>query len=174
MTMPIRIPLSVEQRAQARLAAARGNPEPRFRAHALARLAQGAGNPGDAWTFFQESLRVALACHEPYRRVAASAWPIRAAWQRGIDLPGWLVPQLLAEASRIQQPSSRVYALELLWKANCPDIQNAFIETCLTAPTWRAGRALVRLCQTLEPEQARALLERIPPGRVRRKAERLT
>lgn len=165
------------------LAAARAHSDPWFRAQALAHLARYAPDQDSLERLFRESLEAARACDEPYKRVAVAAWPVRAAVERGLVLPTGLVHRLLQEADRIEQPSSRVEALELLWQGIFPlgpagraRVESAFVEACFTADTWRAPRALVCFLQVLvtrEPERARALLERMPPGRSRRRAERL-
>lgn len=97
-----------------------------------------------------EALSTAAFCDHPYKRVAVSAWPVRALSERGkLDEASRTLMRSLAEAGHIQHPISKMDALELLWHAAwLPPIDGGeqalseLVKACEAAESWKSGRCL--------------------------------
>lgn len=164
------------------LALARQVDDPWFRCQALAwaaRFAPDAAVP----TIVREAFAAAAADPDPYKVVGASAWPARAAIERGqvADLAGTL-RRLLGTAETIAHPVRRLDALFLLFQAVHPlggaarrDALAAVVSACLSARSWRAGRTMrdaALMVASEDPAGAARLAELLSEGRHRRQALR--
>lgn len=97
-----------------------------------------------------EALSTAAFCDHPYKRVAVSAWPVRALSERGkLHEASRTLMRSLAEAGHIQHPVSKMDAQELLWHAAwLPPIDGGeqalseLVKACETAESWKSGRCL--------------------------------
>jgi len=166
--------------AIAALKIARGIVDPWYRCQALAMVARYIPEK-DFDTTMAEALE---ACHsnlDVYKCVAVSAWPVRAAVERGqIEHLDRLVPELLAKAGMIQHPVSQLEGLSVLFQAVYPAgephrsaVFHAVRTACQGANSWKAGSRLAFAALMLaqdDPETAMQAISGMPESRYKRRA----
>src|SRR5262249_26851219 len=99
---------------------ARSIENPWYRCQALAHVARH-GPPAIVEKIAREALLAAQEERDPYKQVAAAAWPVRALIERGRTqgLPK-VLRELIVTGGTIDHPVSRLDALFLLWEAAFP------------------------------------------------------
>jgi len=173
--------LAVHDPARAR-ARAKEIIEPLFRAQALACVARFA-SPADVPSVARAALEASAAADDPYHRVAAAAWPIRALIERDLGhTVNDIVSDVIARSNAITNPVSRVDALFLLWQAVYPlgDAMRArvlgpLIEASTRADSWKPQRVLQSLVFMLANEDrvsAESIVAQMAHGKYRRTTER--
>ncbi len=156
--------------------------DPWYRCQALAGVARFA--PDDRVVdVADEAYAAAKGGRNAYKISAAAAWPIRALVERGkISEAQRMLAQSLEEAGRIEQPVSKVDALELLLHATwfgSGDTRlaalEALIAACQSANSWKAGRCLRDTALLLASEDkayAQRIVQSMPQGIYKRQAQR--
>ena len=163
------------------LEAARSVSDPWFRAQALAWVARFSPD-ADVERIVGESLEACSECDEPYSRIAAAAWPLRALVERGgFDAARRMLRPLLEQESRVEPPSSRSEALFLLFQAGFAlngDIRSTLIQRLAAvhevARHWRSRRNLVDglwMLHAADPELTEKLVRSVEDERAKRRAE---
>ena len=148
-----------------------------FRCQALAGAARFAPDDRVVPTT-KEAIAAALTTSEPYQRVAATAWPLRALIERGQEQAALrLLPEILAGAARIENPVSRSDALFLLWEAFFPVAAHQSVLGLLLISCKGHGKAERILAQVAlilasqNPQEAQRIAAGMPDGRLKRQAE---
>jgi hypothetical protein len=155
--------------------------DPWFRCQALAWAARYAAEP-EFDAIAAEALKAASDSDDPYRVVAASAWPVRAMVERGRSGAATkAVAALLPVAARIEHPVSRGYALHVLWEAvyavkpAAKDVLRSLVSACQAMYGWQGPFLLRNAALTLaadDPAAARSVIAAMPDGPLKRQAER--
>lgn len=162
------------------LSLARKVSEPWFRCQALAYVARFAPEERVV-KIAEEAIAAALAATEPYVRVAATAWPLRALIERNQGQKAVrLLPSILDLCPQIEGPKSRGDALFLLWEALFPmggntrrSMTNALVESCVGHEKghWVLREAALSLAFE-DREEAFRVAALIPEGKSKRQAEK--
>ena len=164
------------------LALARGIEDPWFACQALAWVARYA--PEDqVQGIIRESLMVSRKSPDPYRIVAAAAWPVRAVVERGhTRMLASIIPELLVLAKEIKLLVSRSEALFLLFQAVFPAGQKIWLpvlESLREASTpligWRQRRNLTEAVLIIWSEDqnlAAELISDLSDLKLKKKIER--
>lgn len=129
------------------LSLARKVSESWFRCQALAGVARFAPDEQVVSTV-GEAIAAALTATDSYKRVAATAWPLRALIERNQEQKAiQFLPDLLARSAQIENPVSRSDALFLLWEAVFPvtrqarkSVLDALVKSC--TGHWKADYIL--------------------------------
>jgi hypothetical protein len=161
---------------------ARASEDPWRRALGLGWAARFAAD-ADVVAIADEALTACAGAAEPYVRVGASAWPLRALIERGHGpSAAEMLPAVLERAGAITNPVSRVDALFLVWQAVYPlggDTRRAALTPLLDAAAatqaWKPGWVLELIAYMAaddEPALADLVLASIPDDRRRRAAAR--
>jgi len=164
------------------LAVARKVSEAWFRCQALAAVARYSAH-ADVIPICDEAVGAAALCEDAYKRVAVTAWPIRALSECGeLKHADVILMRSLKEAEDIQQPVSKLDALQLLWHAAwAPPLTgrtkalNHLLHACAAANSWKAGRCMRDLVLTLrfeDPVRAAQILASMPDSTYKRQAGR--
>lgn len=160
------------------LSLARKVSESWFRCQALAHVARFAPDEQVVPTA-KEAISAALTATDSYKRVAVTAWPLRALIERSQgQKAAQLLPDILALASQIQNPVSRSDALFLLWEAFFPaqghkPVLGALVKSCVGH--WKADyilRQVVIILASEDIEEAHNLADSMPEGKYKRQAEK--
>ena len=163
------------------LALAQKVSKPWFRCQALAAVVR-YGPDSDILAIAGEAIAAAALCDDAYKRVAVTAWPIRALSERGqLEEANRMLMRSLGNAREIEQPVNRVDALELLWHAAwIPPVAgrvralDELIEACKAAPhSWRAGRCMRNVARAIgleDPARAARIVASMPDGAYKRQA----
>ena len=166
----------------AALAAAREVSAPWYACQALAWVARYAPET-ELKCIAAEALEKAARAQDPYQRVGASAWPVRALIEREqSDRVRSLLPVLLAEAGQIDNLASRSEALFLLFQAVFPmgqDVREMMFQSLLAAALpmrhWRQGRNLryaVQMVAKHDMALARAICNSLSESKIREQLKR--
>lgn len=123
--------------------------DPWYRTQALAWVARYAPN-GKIEKLGREALDSASEQVDPYKVVAASAWPVRALIERDLgEVAEEAIVRLLDLSERIDHPVSRLEALFLLWEAVYllgdgmrRQVRDKLVAACRAADSWKAGDRL--------------------------------
>lgn len=161
---------------------ARAIAEPLYRAQALAWVARYAPD-AEVVRIAREALMGAAAADDPYHRVAATAWPIRALVERDFVAEAERgVATALDCAALIENPVSRVDALFLVWQGAYPlgaamraRITTPLLAAALSADSWKPQRTLLSLIFMLPPSDrasAEQIVDCMPAGKYKRGAAR--
>jgi hypothetical protein len=156
--------------------------DPWYRTQALAWVARYAPI-GKVEGLAKEALETAAEQADPYKVVAASAWPVRALIERERgEVAEEAIVRLLDLSERIDHPVSRLEALFLLWEAVYllgdgmrRQVQDKLVAACRAADSWKAGDRLAWAATILaadHPEEAQELVAALREGRVKRQALR--
>lgn len=156
--------------------------DPWYRTQALAWVARYAPN-GKIEKLAREALDSASEQADPYKVVAASAWPVRALIERDRgQVAEDVIVRLLDLSDKIDHSVSRLEALFLLWQAVYPlgdamlrQVQDRRVDACRAANSWKAGDRLAWAATILaadHPEEAQELVAVLREGRVKRQALR--
>ena len=160
------------------LALARKVSESWFRCQALAEAARFAPDD-EVVSTAKEAISAALTATDSYKRVAATAWPLRALIERNQEQKAvQQLPEILALAAQIENSVSRSDALFLLWQAFFPvqdheSILGALVKSC--AGHWKADyilRQVVLILASESTEEAHKLADSMPEGKYKRQAEK--
>ena len=156
--------------------------DPWYRCQALACVARFAPH-GEFDERVDEALLAAFEASNGYKRVAVSAWPLRALIERGQTAKlAELVPKLMTMAQAIEHPVSRMDALGSLLDAVFPagdphrkSIFDEYAAACGGANSWKAGRGLAAFAvrfAAIDAVFARAIVESMRDGPYKRRAIR--
>ncbi len=163
------------------LSGARRIQNPWYRSQALTAVARHAPE-GALPTLCKEAFAAARECKDAYRQVSVVAWIARALIERGAT--ELLKPHLLtvlANVPNITPPPSQVEALFSLWNAIRvvsslrQPVFALLLRACETANSWRAGRAMREIVQTIaggDPALAEEVWSWMPETRYKRQARR--
>ena len=149
-----------------------------FRCQALAGAARFAPDDEVASTA-KEAISAALTATDSYKRVAATAWPLRALVERNQEQKAvQQLPEILELAAQIQNPVSRSDALFLLWEAFFPIQAHEFILGALVKSCdghWKADyilRQVVLILASKDTEEAHKLASSMPESKYKRQAKK--
>lgn len=156
--------------------------DPWFRCQALAAVARYSPR-SDVEAISSEAVSAAALCEGVYKRVAVRAWPIRALSECGnIKQADGLLMRSLKDVYEIQQPVSRMDALELLWHAawapplaGRAEALNELLRACAAASSWKVGRCMrdiVLVISGEDPARAAQIIASMPEGSYKRQAAR--
>ena len=161
---------------------ARNVSDPWFRCQALAAVARYSPT-SDIESISNEAVSAAALCEDAYKRVAVTAWPIRALSECGrLNQADGILMRSLKEALEIQQPVSRMDALELLWHAawapplvGRAEALNELLRACAAASSWKVGRCMRDIALVIggdDPARAAQIIASMPEGSYKRQAAR--
>jgi hypothetical protein len=164
------------------LAIARTIRDPWYRCQALAWVGRYAGT-GIAKRALDEAVEAAAQGSDGYRRLTVLAWPIRAAIERGlVGLAERWLKAALKDIGTVEPIPSRAETLWWLWAAVLPGgpklrtaVRAAVLAHCPPDRSWRAERLYRYMAATLamdDPDDARSLIEAMPPGKARTRIEK--
>jgi hypothetical protein len=165
------------------LAAARAIDDPWFACQALAWVARFA--PDNQFSkLIRESLHACNSADDPYKVVAAAAWPIRAIVERNhADMFPAIIPGLLLRAKEIDNFGSRSEALFLLFQAVFPagranwfPVLQSLREASRPLINWRQRRNLrdaVLIVWAEDQPLAQEIINDLNDSKLRGKIERL-
>lgn len=156
--------------------------DPWFAVQALAWVARFAKDDIGA-TALAEAGDTAKAGRDAYQRSAVLAWPIRAAIETGrLDTAQKMLASGVALLPKVRPPGSRAEAGGLLLEAAFPGgrslwqpVLAAIEKHCKPGDDWRAGRlyrSLAHIVSREDPDAARRLVEALPEGKTRARAEK--
>ena len=160
------------------LALARNVSQSWFRCQALAGAARFAPDEQVVKTA-EEAIEAALTATDSYKKVAATAWPLRALIERNQEKKAiQSLPDILALSAKIENPVSRCDALFLLWEAFFPSqghksVLGALVKSC--TGHWKADyilRQVVMILASEDIEEARKLAASMPESKYKRQAEK--
>jgi hypothetical protein len=131
----------------------------------------------------EEALAACASAADPYERVGASAWPLRALIERGhAARAAAMLGEVLLRAEAIENPVSRVDALFLVWQAVYPlgsevrrTVLAPLLRTAVATNAWKPQRVLQVIVYILaeeEPSLADEVAAAMPPGQYQRAAAR--
>jgi hypothetical protein len=153
--------------------------DPWYRAQALASVARFAADT-KVEEIAVESLAACAECTDPYKRLAAAAWPLRALIERGAGRRAREVLETLIDHElEVEPPSSRSEALFHLFQA-CfaldPVVRESLVGRLVSvhraAAHWRSRRNLIDALSMLrpsDPELADRITASVDDERVRRR-----
>lgn len=156
--------------------------DPWFAVQAFAWVARFA--PDDTGeTALTEAEDTAKAGRDAYQRSAVLAWPIRAAIETGrLEAAHRMIARGVALLPKVRPAGSRAEAGGLLLEAAFPGgdamwrpVLEAIETHCPPGNDWRAGRlyrSLAHIVVTEDPQAARRLVEALPEGKTRDRAEK--
>lgn len=152
--------------------------EPWFRCQALAAVAR-YGPDERVVEIAEEAVSAALTFTDFYKKVAATAWPLRALIERGQEQKALqLLPELLQLSLQIENPVSRTDALFLLWQAffavrGHAAVLEPLLQSC--SQHWKADytlRQIVMILASHDVAEAEKLAASMPEGKYKRQAHR--
>lgn len=160
------------------LSLARKVSESWFRCQALAGVARFAPDEQVVPTA-GEAIAAALTATDSYKRVAATAWPLRALIERNQGRKAiQFLPDILARSAQIENPVSRSDALFLLWEAFSPvagqagkSVLGALVKSC--TGHWKADyllRQVVMIVASENMKEACRLTALMPESKYKRQA----
>lgn len=164
------------------LALARKVSDAWFRCQALAAVARYSAR-ADVISICDEGVRAAALCEDAYKRAAVTAWPIRALSECGeLKHADGILMRSLKKTEEIQQPVSKLDALQVLWHAaSAPPLVgrtkalNYLLDACAAANSWKAGRCmrdLVLILRCEDPVRAAQIFASMPESSYKRQAAR--
>lgn len=152
--------------------------EPWFRCQALAGAARYAPDEHVVKTA-EEAISAAFTATDSYKKVAATAWPLRALIERKQEQKAiQSLPKILELSAQIENPISRTDALFLLWEAFFPVQGHGFILAPLVKSCtghWKADyilRQIVMILASGNIEEAQKLAASMPESKYKRQAEK--
>jgi hypothetical protein len=169
---------------KAALARTKNLTDPWYRSQALAWVAWLTPDDVAFRPIIAEGIRVAQGADDPYQRVGAIAWPLRALIERRMEKQAITVVKVaLNSVSQIENPVSRADALFLLFQAAHPlggqatkQLAAALVSGCSATEGWK-GQHILRdtalMLASTDIAVANKLVASMREGRERRQAERL-
>ncbi len=157
---------------------ARNVSEPWFRCQALAQVARFAPERYVVRTA-EEAIEAALMATDVYKKVAATAWPLRALIVRDYEKNAIeLLSPILGLSAQIENPVSRSDALLLLWEAFFPlhshnPVFGALVNSC--NGHWKADYILRQVVLILASDnlgEAQRLAASMRAGKYKRQAQK--
>jgi hypothetical protein len=153
-----------------------------YRRQALACVARFAPTP-EVIRVAGKALSASDAAADPYQRLAAQAWPIRALIERGYTADAERAAGLaIRHASEIENPVNRVDALFLVWQAVYPlgprarnEVLTPLMQAARAANSWKPQRVLQSVVFMLPADErtlADEIVEAMPPGKYKRTTAR--